>query len=139
MDIFSDGLELYGFSYFIYGVNSQALAQSILELKATYPFFTNAAATHSEVNDHKEKSSEKREDRGVGRVEKSANLEVRSPPHRLQPHSYILFFLLSLVGGLERSLFQGEANNTKHYFSLKRTTPEATSLGHLFSIIFFLT
>lgn len=94
--------------------NSQELVQSILELQAPYPFFTNAAAAHSEVNALKGKSSEKTKDRGVGRVERGANLEVRSTPHRLQPQSYrthihILFFLLFLVcvgGELERSSFK---------------------------------
>lgn len=122
--------------------NSQELVQSILELQATYPFFTNSAAAHSEVNDLKGKRSEKRKHRGVGRVETGANLEVRSPPHRLQPHSYrphtyTLFFLLFLVGGGQRGHSFKERRITQStIFLLKCTTPEATSLGHLLSIFF---
>lgn len=40
--------------------NSQELVSSILELQGTYPFFTNAAAAHSEVNDLKGGKAQKR-------------------------------------------------------------------------------
>lgn len=40
--------------------NSQELVSSILELEGTYPFFTNAAAAHSEVNDLKVGKAQKR-------------------------------------------------------------------------------